>query len=177
MNTSPSKHTSCLLLSAILLLGGCSGDEGASAIAAVNGSNLQRLTNLYSAYQFDHYGPGPANETEFKAWIKKNMGPSRLELMHIDPNNIDGVFISERDHKPFKIRYGVSGGHGSGNAVVFEQDGVDGKKQVGANGGIVMDVDDAQYQEMWSGKWHPPADPNAAPALPGAGSQRTGKSQ
>jgi hypothetical protein len=33
------------------------------------------------------------------------------------------------------------------------------KKQVGLYGGTVMEVDDAQYQDMWSGKWYPPSNP------------------
>jgi len=142
---------------ALLMFSGCSDDHGASAIAKVNSSNIQRLTNLYSAFQMNRYGPGPKDEPEFKRFIKEEMGPYHLGLMGIDPNGIDAIFISERDHKPFKVRYGVNGGPGIVNAVVFEDEGVGGKKQVGINGGTVMEVDDAQWQDMWSGKWHPAA--------------------
>ncbi len=148
-----------LFMFAVLL--GCSNDHSASAIASVNGSNIQKLTNLYTAMQANRYGPGPKDEVEFKHFIKEEMGPYHLGLMHVDPDNIDAIFISDRDHKPFKVRYGVTSGPGTINALVFEQEGTDGKKQVGLNGGTVMEVDDAQYQEMWNGKWHPPANPNA----------------
>jgi hypothetical protein len=44
-----------------------------------------------------------------------------------------------------------------------EQDGVNGKRQVGLNGGTVEEADDAQYKEMWEGRWHPPR-PAASPS-------------
>ena len=44
-------------------------------------------------------------------------------MMNIDANNLDGLFTSERDNKPFKIRYKVGGGRGSVDAVVFETGG------------------------------------------------------
>lgn len=125
--------------------------------------------------QVNRYGPGPKNETEFKRFIKDEMGPYHLGLMHVDPDKIDAIFISDRDQKPFKVRYDVTSGPGVVNALVFEQDGVGGKKQVGLNGGTVMEVDDAQYQDMWNGKWH--AHSNPAIALPGAGGQTAAKSK
>jgi hypothetical protein len=143
----------CNLLVCLALLNGCaSEDNGANQIAAVNGSNIQKLTNLYSAFQINRYGSGPKDEAEFKRFIKDEMGSYHLELMHVDPSNIDTVFISERDHKPFKVRYGVNGGPGMVNALVFEDEGLNGKKQVGMNGGKVMEVDAASYNELWAGK-------------------------
>jgi hypothetical protein len=157
-----------IALTCFLLLAGCSSeDNGANQIAAVNGSNIQRLTNLYSAFQVSRYGPGPKDEAEFKRFIKDEMGSYHLELMHVDPGNIDAVFISDRDHKPFKVRYGVNGGPGIVNAVVFEEQGIDGKKQVGINGGKVMEVDDNQYKDMWEGHSHL-AQPEANLKMPSA---------
>jgi hypothetical protein len=164
---------SAVTLAILVAVAGCSDDHGAGAIASVNTNNIQKLTNLYSGFQFARYGPGPKDEAEFKRYIKNEMGPYHLGLMQIDPNNIDAVFISERDHKPFKVRYGVNGGPGVVNAIVFEADGVGGKKQVGINGGTVMEVDDAQYQEMWSGKWHPAGNGTSTPGTPGAGGQKS----
>jgi hypothetical protein len=163
-----------LLLGIILLRGiaGCSTDHSVEAIAALNSSNIQKLTNLYSAYQASRYGPGPKDEAELKRFAKEEMGAYHLGLMHIDPNNLDTLFVSDRDHKPFKVRYGVNGGPGVVNALVFEEEGVGGKKQVGLNGGTVMEVGDSQYEEMWSGKWHPPSNPNTMEAA-----QKAAKSQ
>jgi len=74
--------------------------------------------------------------------------------MEIDPNNIDAIFVSERDHLPFLVKYGIKGGPGIVDALVFEQKGSGGSRQVGINGGKIMEVDDAQYKEMWEGRWH-----------------------
>ncbi len=81
--------------------------QAARAIAAVNHNNIQRLTNLYTTFQAAHYGPGPQNETEFKNYIADAVGPAHLKLMQVDPDNIDAVFVSERDHKPFRVKYGI----------------------------------------------------------------------
>jgi hypothetical protein len=127
-------------------------EKAAKAIAAVNTCNIQRLTNLYSAFQMAHYGPGPQNEADFKQFITDVMGPAHLKLMQIDPDKIDALFISERDHKPFRVKYGVEGGPGVVNAVVFEEEGINGIRQVGFNGGTVQDVGQARYQDLWDSK-------------------------
>jgi hypothetical protein len=139
-----------------LLVAGCSQEDHLSAIAAVNKSNIQRLTNCYSAFQVNSYGIGPKDENEFKRFIKNEIGDYHLKLMNINPNNIDAIFVSEQDHLPFAVKYGIKGGPGIIDAVVFEQKGSAGLRQVGINGAKVMEVDDAMYKEMWEGRWHAP---------------------
>jgi hypothetical protein len=143
-------------------LEGCSNGN-ASAIAAANNSNIKRLTNLYSAYQGAHSFQGPPDEAALKSFAKQQ-APWRLELMQIDPNKIDDLFISERDHQPFSVRYKVTSGPGAVNALIFEQHGNGGKRQVCLNGSAVEEVDDSQYHEMWEGRWHPAVKPAAPPS-------------
>jgi hypothetical protein len=145
-------------------LAGCSGDQTANQVAAMNTSNIQRVSNIYAAFQNYKGNRGPKDEAEFKGFIK-DFDPNKLKMMGIDPNNLDGLFTSERDGKTFKVRYNVGGGRGSVDAVTFEQEGKDGKKQVGFTGGKVEDVDDATYQQLWSGKGEHQA-PGATPAGP-----------
>jgi hypothetical protein len=104
---------------------------------------------MYAAFQNYKGGRGPNDETEFKAFIK-NYDPNKLSMMQINANNIDGAFTSERDGKPFKVKYRVGGGRGSVDPVVFEEEGKDGKKQVAFTGGKVDNVDDAAYQQLWA---------------------------
>jgi hypothetical protein len=130
---------------------GCNRDKTAELVGDMNKSNIQRVSNMYAAYQNMKSSAGPKDEADLKAWIKE-YDPHKLSMMKIDPNNLDGLFTSERDGKPFKIRYKVGGGRGSVEAVVFEQDGVGGKKQVGFTGGRVDDVDDSTYNQLWAGK-------------------------
>jgi hypothetical protein len=142
-------------------LTGCSGNNTAAQVAAMNTPNSQRLANMYSAFQNYKGGQGPKDEKEFKAFIK-DFDPPKLQMMGIDPNSMDTLFTSERDSKPFKIRYKVGGGKGSVSAVVFEQVGSEGKKQVAFTGNSkVEDLDDASYAQLWSGKARPTADPKA----------------
>jgi hypothetical protein len=134
----------------LLALAGC-GPSVQKQVAAMNGSNIQRLSNLYAAHQNIKAGTGPKDEAAFKAFIK-DFDKNKLEMMGVDPNNLDALFKSERDGQPFKIRYKVGGGRGSVDPVIFEASGKGGKKQVGFTGGKVEDVDDAQYAQLWSGK-------------------------
>jgi hypothetical protein len=147
---------------AVALLVGLTGcaDKTTRQVSAMNTSNIQRVSNLYSAYQNYKAGQGPKDEADFKAFVKA-FDPNNLSMMGVDPNNVEAVFTSERDGKPFKIRYKVGDGRGSVSAVVFEQEGKDGKKQVGFTGNSkVEDVDDATYQQLWAGKG--PSEPPAA---------------
>lgn len=157
----------CLTLSA-----GCETDNSLKELAGMNPTNIQRVSNLYAGFQNAKGGAGPKDEAEFKEFIKA-YAPERLSAMSIDPNNLDKTFTSERDNKPFKVRYKVGGGRGAVVAVVFEQDGVGGKKQVGFTGGKVEEVGEAEYANLWSGKGNTP--PVAGPAGgPPAGGGRPG---
>lgn len=139
----------CMPLGCLLV--GCSSDKTAEQVAAMNTSNIQRLGNIYAAFQNYKGGRGPKDEAEFKDFIK-NYDLNKLKMMGIDPDNLDAVFTSENDRKPFKLRFGVGGGRGSSDPVVFEQDGANGKRRVGFTGGKVEEVDDATYKLMLAGK-------------------------
>jgi hypothetical protein len=141
------------LTAALLLVSGCSGDNVASVVAAKNSTNIKRVRNLYAAFMETH-GKGPADETQLKDFITKEMSPQTLKLMTIDPAKIDEMFISERDGKIFKIKPGLRwGGPGSPNpAVVFEAEGRNGRRQVAFGYGNVDDVDESRCKELWDGK-------------------------
>jgi hypothetical protein len=158
-------------------LTGC-GNKVRDQVAAMNTSNIQRVSNLYAAFQTYQGGRGPKDEAEFKEFAKR-FDPNKLAMMKIDPNNIESTFVSDRDGKPFKIRYKVSGGRGSVDAVVFEQEGLNGRKQVGFTSAEPEDADDAEYKEMWEGKGYssPPMTGPSGPVVPGKGGRgprRTG---
>jgi len=156
-----------LAMIVLTALAGCSRDDTARQVGAMNASNVQRVANMYAAFQHYNGGRGPSDEGEFQAFIK-HFAPSNLAMMGIDPNHLDALLTSERDGKPFKIRYKAGGGRGAVVPVVFEQEGKDGKKQVGFTGGRVDTVDDATYQQLWSGRGSPrPADAPTAGVRPG----------
>ena len=131
---------------------GCGGSTPTDLLAAANDSNIQRVANLYEAFQSRHNWRGPKDEAEFKSFLK-SWNPKKLSNIGVDPNAIDEVFISSRDKEPFKLRYKVPGNiMGSEAPVVFEATGVDGKRMVGFLNMTSREVDGEEYDRLWSGK-------------------------
>lgn len=160
----PTRRSAALAALAVGAAGlaGCGRDGTANAVAAMNDTNLKRVANLYAAHQNFKGGKGPKDEAAFKAFVRE-FDAAKLGMMGVDPNNVDAVFSSDRDGQPFKVRYGVGGGRGSSDAVVFEAAGKDGQKQVGFTDGKVQEVGDAEYKTLLAGKGEKTA-PGAAPA-------------
>jgi hypothetical protein len=152
----------CCVVAAFFTAGCGGGDDPNAAIAKVNSTNLQRLANLYSSFQMDHDWRGPADEEEFKLFLK-GYNPKKLTRIGIDPASIDALFVSERDGQPFKVRYGVRGSAmGSSEPVVFESEGVDGARQVGFLDMVQREVAEPEYTQLWEGKAPAKApDPNS----------------
>jgi hypothetical protein len=142
----------CGCLLAGVLIGCSSRTDADSAIARVNGTNIQRLANLYFTFQSEHEWRGPADEAEFKSFLHK-CDAHKLSRIGVDPNALDKLFISEGDGQPFKIRYGVLGSAmGSSAPVIFESAG-DGKSRlVGFLNMQQREVDESEYDALWSAK-------------------------
>jgi hypothetical protein len=152
--------SSCSVLLAALT--GCSGGvDHDEALARVNSTNIQRLANLYFTYQTQNEWRGPADEAAFKSFIR-SYNPQKLTRIGVDANAIDSLFTSERDGRPFKIRYGVKGSAmGSSEPVIFESLGVDGTRQVGFLNMTQTLVDEAEYESLWT-RGAPAANPSRA---------------
>jgi hypothetical protein len=142
-----------IALAVVTFAVGCGGGQDPdAAVARANSTNLQRLANLYFAFQSEHEWRGPKDEAEFKTYIGA-FDKSKLARINVDPGAIDGLFVCERDGQPFKIRYGVPGSAMSSSApVVFEAKGVDGKFQVGLLNMTQREVEQAEYDQLWAGK-------------------------
>lgn len=138
-----------LILSfSFLVLTGCGSNS--SPVAKFNDTNLKRLCNCYSMYQFNHGFKGPESEEEFKEFLKNDIGAKvKLKRMGIDQEKIDDIFINERDGEPFKIRYGLRGADVD-LAIVFEAVGVDGRRFVALNPAV--ECDDVEYEAYWKGE-------------------------
>lgn len=141
-----------VLAAGLVAFVGCTPPDNTKAkVAAMNTSNIQRVANMYAGFQNNMGGRGPKDEAEFKKYFG-DYAKDKLDAMGIDPNKVNEVFTSERDKKPFKVRYGVGGGRGSVDAVVFESEGVAGRKQVGYTGGKVDEVDESAAKSLMDGK-------------------------
>lgn len=136
------------------LFAGCSGPGVESKVASLNDANIKRVANLYMAYQRVHNWQGPKDEASFKEFIQKEMPAHRLEMMQVNPGDLDGLFRSERDDQPFKVRYGIGGGPGWAVAVVYEQTGVAGSRQVAFTDGSVEDAKGDRYEQLLEDTGH-----------------------
>ena len=145
-------RNTCYVLFTVLVLiwdGGCT-DRVTAEVASKNNSNIKRLVNLYAGYQLTHGWQGPHNEQTLKDFVTRGGLPAKnFQMMGIDPDKLGLLFISERDGFPFKVKYGVAGGIGSVNPIVFEQQGFGGQSEVGFTTPIVEQVSEARYNELW----------------------------
>ncbi|MDA8563839.1 hypothetical protein N9L06_05240 [Mariniblastus sp.] len=144
-------QTSVLILIGMFVISGCgNGVNPKSLIANANDSNVKRLATMYSIFQTHHRFRGPKDEAALKQFIGQQ-DPKRMQVAGMDISDVDGLFISERDNQPFKIRYGVNTViRGPAMPVIFEAEGVDGKRQVGFTNGPMQEVDNTDYEKLWN---------------------------
>jgi hypothetical protein len=142
----------CFLLLSVLALiwdGGCA-DRVTAEVASKNNSNIKRLVNLYAGYQLTHGWQGPHDKEALKDFVKRGGLPAKnFQMMGIDPDKLEFLFVSERDGEQFKVKYGVAGGIGSVTPIVFEKIGVGGLREVGFTTPLVEQVSDDRYNELW----------------------------
>lgn len=145
----------------ILLIVGCSGDSARNLMASAADTNIKKLGALYLQFQLQNTQEtmvGPGDENEFKEFIR-NQNPDGLEFIGVDLDELDAMFIGDRDNKPLKIRWGIKGVvRGAAVPVLFEQDGVEGKFMVGFNGFEVREVDKSEYDRMLAGEFDVPGE-------------------
>jgi hypothetical protein len=131
-------------LAAVALATGC----GNPAKVAQESSNLKPLAVLYGQFIGQHQGKPPADEAEFKAFLKK-LDPERLKSFQVA--DVDSMFISSRDNQPYIVRYGKlqgSAGPAAQPVVAYEQTGVDGKRYVASSIGAIQEVDEETFRKM-----------------------------
>jgi hypothetical protein len=147
------RHRPTPLAAFFLLLIGCtSSDQIARTVQAKNDSHIKQLANLYYAYQRTHGWRGPSDESTLKQFAQTGLDPKKLIIMNITRDNLDDIFISDRDHEPFRVKYNLEGDQSVPSAVVFEDKGIGGQRQVAFNIGTVQLVTDDEYQKLWDDK-------------------------
>ena len=132
---------------------GCGGNSPDKAIQEANKTNIERLANLYVMYQAKNRLAGPEDEESFKEFIR-NASDGQIQRMGVDKNDLDSLFVSERDGRPFKIRYGVPGStRGSVSAVIFESTPQEnGMYMVAFTSMVEKEVDQDEYDSLWRGE-------------------------
>jgi hypothetical protein len=137
-----SRRTQTLALSFALIVTaycGCSTKDDSAMKRET--SHVRSLTNLL-VMATAKLGHVPKNEQEFKQAIATlKVSPEKLKV-----GSIEELFVSERDGKPLVVVYGQPP-KGS-DVVVYEQVGVNGKRQVGHRIGMVEELDEAQCKGL-----------------------------
>jgi hypothetical protein len=133
---------------------GCGRDSSPQAVLAkVNKSNIQRLANLYHKYQSEHRWVGPPNDEAFRKYVQ-SLPPSRLQMLGINPSEIESLFRSERDGENFLFRFSVPGSAmGKIDPVIFERVGVKGKRLVGFTNKPPIEVGNELYEDYLAGNF------------------------
>ena len=90
---------------------------------------------------------------QLKTFIGKQ-NEEQLQMMGIDPSNLDAIFIGEHDDEPLKIRWNLKSSMlGPALPIVFEASPSEGEDyHVGFTGNTVRTVDSQEYQQLWEGK-------------------------
>jgi hypothetical protein len=143
------------VLTAVIVAGaaGCgSSSDVKSIMKAINDSNGKRLANFYAMFQMRSNFTGPADQQALKKFIA-GMNPAELEAMGVKADEVDKLFVSERDGQPFFVRYGVKkppllGGH---QAVIFETEGKGGRIGVFMTGPKVVEVPAGEVESYRNG--------------------------
>ena len=129
------------LLLTIILVCGCAAKV--QTYDDFKDTNIRRCYNAYILFMQYHSYVGPKNETEMKEYFKSDATAKVLiGRMGIDPMSLEKIMVSERDGKPFKIRWGVSGV--DDQPIVFESEGKDGKRLVAFANIRELGADEAQ---------------------------------
>lgn len=130
------------LCGAAILVGtaGCGSSTGTAA--KQERSHLKLLAVLYDSACSTLHRP-PQNEAEFKKELAAQKG-KMLEVLHVD--NVEEVFISERDGQPYVVQYGTPNPKAP-TVVAYEKAGVGGRRLVGFTNGSVAELDEAKFRE------------------------------
>jgi hypothetical protein len=104
------------------------------------GSNLNRLATAYSQYLAHHGGQLPVNEIDLKSFIRSQVSGG------IDDAQLATFLVSERDQKPYRIRYRTDKNWHATNIVAYEQQGLGGIRLAANSGGSVLEWSDEEFR-------------------------------
>lgn len=153
-------RTTALLVGIVVGVIGCGGCGSSdpkpalkAAVLRVNSSNSKRLATLYNRYH-SRFFSGPRDEATFKKFIADSP-VAELEELGASTGDIDALFVSERDKRPFYIRYGLKLTDSASRALVLETEGLNGRALVlfSGRGGIREEaVPKAELEDYRTGK-------------------------
>jgi hypothetical protein len=103
-------------------------------------SNLRSLAAYYNQYRAHNRGQSPADEKDFKNFIAKSGGSAK----------VDSVFTSNRDGKPYVIKYRGDKSWTHPEIIAYEQEGRDGSREVATVVGGYEKWPEEEFQKQMS---------------------------
>ena len=140
-----------LLWVTLSAVSGCGSSDDLSSPTAVR---MRALANFYLDYAIPKNGKGPGGEQVFKEHIR-SLPDFLLRQNGVEPDEIEAMFVSERDHEPLVINYGLTITRISGKSgvpVAHEKTGKNGKRLVVLSNCKVELADEARLQELMAEK-------------------------
>lgn len=152
MNRNSFRILMMLLL--VFCFTGCGGDSGLSEFKDRNKLNVAKVSTCFKIFASRNNNKTPESQEQLVAFLKEERVAKNLERLGVKVDELDSIFVSERDGEPLKIRWGAKWDPESSTPVAFETVGVDGVRLVGAD--VVLEVsDDDEYEELWQGIYEP----------------------
>jgi hypothetical protein len=156
-----------LLITVVSLVSAGCSDPVARQVAAMNDTNLKKISSLYRFFQYRNGWRGPKGVAELRGFV--GQAPRKnLDMMRIDPTRFDELLVSERDGQPAKVRWGVTIGPTDIQPLVFEAEGVGGRRIVVFSDASTEEVDGDRYDTLWSEGGRPVGNAAVQPARPGS---------
>jgi hypothetical protein len=145
MQVGITKAALVLLAVYAALLSGCGDGEAQKQMQERD--NIRTLARMYGQFMSGHRGVGPKNEAEFKQYLESRKG----ELAGEQITDINTLFISNRDEKPYVVVYGLGQPAAmtpTGRVIAYEQQGVDGKRMVAYETMAADELDEERFKSV-----------------------------
>ena len=130
-------HFIAVLLTGVLLSTGCQPEQ---AEVTEQHTTMKALATAYGQYISQHRGRPPKNEKSFRKYLESDAAEF---LSNFGVEAVDDLFISPRDNEPYEIVYGKMA-----KIIAYEKVGVDGKRLIADDLGVVEEVDEAKFAEL-----------------------------
>jgi hypothetical protein len=124
---------------------GCGGTSPPPPEKVADQQHIVQVVRLWTEYKRDHKNQAPTSGDQLKAWAKK-LSADRLSQLSV--KDVDTAFVSPRDGQPYGFRSPAKDNALGQGTIVYEQNGVSGKRMVASNIGSVSEIDDAEFQKM-----------------------------
>ncbi len=122
-----------------------------SEFREANKTNVAKVRTCYELFATRNDERGPKSQQELVDFLKGGTVDKNLKRLGLSVDEIDDIFVSERDGEPIKVKWGQRVNFDNPQPVAFETTGVDGVRLVAATEILEVETDE-RYQELWEGK-------------------------